>query len=118
MDSTDRCSADQWRFPAGTLWSGGSRGDNAKGDNTHGTLRLCLPYRFPRAEGAFRGMGEKFLTNPAIDTGSLSFPLYSSLGRLDLGPQLTLFYDLDAGNGPFGRGWSFSLPIITHKTDK
>src|SRR4029079_7561436 len=33
-------------------------------------------------------------------------------------PQLSLSYDSGAGNGPFGFGWSLSLPHITRKTDK
>ena len=35
-----------------------------------------------------------------------------------LWPQLSLSYDSGAGNGPFGFGWSLSLPAITRKTDK
>src|SRR5262249_49339009 len=34
------------------------------------------------------------------------------------GPQLALSYDSGVGNGPFGFGWSLSLPAITRKTDK
>jgi hypothetical protein len=34
------------------------------------------------------------------------------------GPQLSLSYDSGAGNGPFGFGWSLSVPSITRKTDK
>ena len=37
---------------------------------------------------------------------------------LGLWPQLSLSYDSGAGNGPFGFGWSLSLPAITRKTDK
>ncbi|MGH7847679.1 MAG: SpvB/TcaC N-terminal domain-containing protein, partial [Candidatus Binatia bacterium] len=33
-------------------------------------------------------------------------------------PQLSLAYDSGTGNGPFGFGWSLSLPSITRKTDK
>ena len=51
-------------------------------------------------------------------TGSLSVPIYASPGRAGFGPQLTLTYDSGAGNGPFGLGWSLSLPAITRKTEK
>ena len=39
-------------------------------------------------------------------------------GPLGLRPALSLSYDSGAGNGPFGFGWSLSLPAITRKTDK
>jgi hypothetical protein len=46
-------------------------------------------------------------------------PLKAALsGRSGFGPQLSLSYDSRAGNGPFGFGWSLSLPSITRKTDK
>src|SRR5205085_9257959 len=68
--------------------------------------------------GAIRGMGEKFAANPVTGTGSLSVPIPASPGRSGFGPQLSLSYDSGAGNGPFGLGWSLSLPSITRKTDK
>ncbi|MEJ7870920.1 MAG: SpvB/TcaC N-terminal domain-containing protein, partial [Rubrobacteraceae bacterium] len=63
-------------------------------------------------------MGEKFAANPVSGTGSLSVPIYTSPGRSGFGPQLSLSYDSGAGNGPFGFGWSLSVPSITRKTDK
>ena len=45
-------------------------------------------------------------------------PIATSPGRSGFGPQLSLSYDSGAGNGPFGFGWSLSLPAITRKTDK
>jgi Salmonella virulence plasmid 65kDa B protein len=63
-------------------------------------------------------MGEKFSANPVTGTGSMSVPIYTSPGRSGIGPQLSLSYDSGAGNGPFGMGWSLSVPSITRKTDK
>jgi RHS repeat-associated protein len=63
-------------------------------------------------------MGEKFSANPVTGTGSMSVPIYTSPGRSGFGPRLSLSYDSGAGNGPFGFGWSLSLPAITRKTDK
>ena len=63
-------------------------------------------------------MGEKFAANPVTGTGSMSVPIATSPGRSGFGPQLALSYDSGAGNGPFGFGWSLSLPSITRKTDK
>ena len=63
-------------------------------------------------------MGEKFAANPVTGTGSMSVPIATSPGRSGFDPQLALSYDSGAGNGPFGFGWSLSLPSITRKTDK
>lgn len=72
----------------------------------------------PRGGGAIRGIGEKFAANPVTGTGAMTVPLATSPGRGGFGPQLTLSYDSGSGNGPFGFGWSLSIPAITRKTDK
>src|SRR5215813_8834219 len=72
----------------------------------------------PTGGGAIRSVGEKFAANPATGTGSMTVPIATSPGRSGFGPQLSLSYDSGAGNGPFGFGWSLSLPAITRKTDK
>jgi RHS repeat-associated protein len=72
----------------------------------------------PKGGGAIRGIGEKFAANPVTGTGSLNVPIFMTPGRSGFGPQLSLSYDSGAGNGPFGFGWSISLPSITRKTDK
>ncbi|MFM8278094.1 MAG: SpvB/TcaC N-terminal domain-containing protein [Cyanobium sp.] len=72
----------------------------------------------PKGGGAIRGLGEKFAANPVTGTGSMTVPIATSPGRSGFGPQLSLSYDSGAGNGPFGFGWSLSLPAITRKTDK
>ena len=72
----------------------------------------------PKGGGAIRGIGEKFAANPVTGTGSMSVPIATSPGRSGFGPQLSLPYDSGAGNGPYGFGWSLSLPSITRKTDK
>jgi hypothetical protein len=72
----------------------------------------------PKGGGAIHGIGEKFAAHPVTGTGSMSVPLATSPGRSGFGPQLSLSYDSGSGNGPFGFGWSLSLPAITRKTDK
>jgi len=72
----------------------------------------------PKGGGAIRGIGEKFAANPVTGTGSMTVPIATSPGRSGFGPQLSLSYDSGSGNGPFGFGWSLSLPSITRKTDK
>ena len=72
----------------------------------------------PTGGGAIRDMGEKFSVNPATGTGTLTVPVPVSPSRSGFTPQLSLSYDSGAGNGPFGIGWSLSVPAITRKTDK
>ncbi len=83
-------------------------------DNQFSAHTISLPH----GGGAIRGIGEKFGVNPVTGTSSLSIPLVTSKARAGFEPQLTLSYDSGSGNGPFGFGWSLSLPMITRKTDK
>lgn len=72
----------------------------------------------PKGGGAIRGIGEKFSVNPVTGTGAFTVPVFTSPGRADFFPKLSLSYDSGAGNGPFGLGWHFSIPSVTRKTDK
>jgi RHS repeat-associated protein len=72
----------------------------------------------PKGGGAISGIGEKFAANPVTGTGSMTVPVFTSPGRSGFGPQLSFSYDSGAGNGPFGFGWTLSVPSITRKTDK
>lgn len=94
--------------------SSGSSGAKNSSDHLIATPSLSLP----KGGGAIRGIGEKFSVNPANGTASLSVPIYASPGRSGFGPQLSLSYDSGNGNGPFGIGWTLSIPSITRKTDK
>ena len=93
--------------------------DNKSEKNNSGKSPNVVPQlSLPKGGGAIRGMGEKFSANPVTGTGSISVPIFASPGRSSFGPQLNLSYDSGSGNGPFGLGWSLSLPTITRKTDK
>ena len=86
---------------------------------TAGQSSSAIPsISLPKGGGAIRGIGEKFAANPVTGTGSLNVPISTTPGRSGFGPQLSLSYDSGSGNGPFGFGWSLSLPSITRKTDK
>ena len=100
--------------------TGDSQGKGAQADSSAGSkFGVTAPaITLPKGGGAVRGMGEKFAANPVTGTGSVSVPIATSPGRSGFGPQLSLSYDSGAGNGPFGFGWSLSLPAITRKTDK
>jgi len=94
-----------------------SSDDKTKYSDDH--FRVEAPQlNLPKGGGAIRGMGEKFAANPVSGTGSLTVPIFTSPGRSGFGPQLSLTYDSGSGNGPFGFGWSLSLPSISRKTDK
>lgn len=96
----------------------GSDSKKADGQSTDPELIKSPTISLPKGGGAIRGIGEKFAANPVTGSGSMSVPIATSPGRSGFGPQLSLSYDSGAGNGPFGFGWSFSLPSITRKTDK
>src|SRR5258707_8082716 len=92
---------------------------DASSQGSANTYSSSLPsISLPKGGGAIRGMGEKFAANPVTGTGSMTVPIATSPGRSGFGLQLALSYDSGAGNGPFGFGWTLSLPAITRKTDK
>lgn len=71
----------------------------------------------PKGGGAIKGIGETFQPNLFSGTGNFNIPIFTSPGRGGFGPQLTLQYSTGNGNGPFGLGWSLSIPRITRKTE-
>lgn len=92
--------------------SSSDKSQSSISDSSAPTIQL------PKGGGAIRGMGEKFAANPVTGTGSMTVPIPTSPGRAGFGPQLSLAYDSGSGNGPFGFGWSLSLPSMARKTDK
>jgi RHS repeat-associated protein len=98
---------------------GGQRDEQPKAASGEDSFAGSAPaLTLPKGGGAIRGIGEKFAANPVTGTGSVSVPIATSPGRSGFGPQLSLSYDSGAGNGPFGFGWSLSLPSITRKSEK
>jgi RHS repeat-associated protein len=96
-----------------------SENDNENSQAAPEKSSLSAPrLSLPKGGGAIRGIGEKFAANPVTGTGSFTVPIFTSPGRSGFGPQLSLSYDSGSGNGPFGFGWTLSLPAITRKTDK
>lgn len=85
---------------------------------TKDLLQSVPKVELPKGGGAIRSIGEKFRANPATGTASFTVPIALSPGRNGASPGLALSYDSGAGNGPFGMGWSLSLPSIKRKTDK
>lgn len=92
-----------------------ARNDSAKPSVFSGALPSIVQ---PKGGGAIKGIGEKFAANPATGSGTMNVPIALSPGRSGFGPNLSLSYDSSTGNGPFGFGWSLSLPSIARRTAK
>ena len=77
-----------------------------------------LPSPCPKAAALSAAWAKSSTSTRSPAAGALSVPIATSPGRAGFDPELSLSYDSGAGNGPFGFGWSLSLPTITRKTDK
>jgi hypothetical protein len=87
------------------------------GSNTDATAGGSV-ISLPSGGGAIGGLGEKFSADLFTGTGNFSVPITLPAGRNGLQPQVTLGYSTGTGNGPFGLGWSSSLPGVAHKTSQ
>jgi hypothetical protein len=72
----------------------------------------------PQGGAALHGIGEKFSPDLYTGTGNFTVPLALPPGRNGFQPQLNLAYSSGNGNGPFGLGWSLSIPGVSRKTAK
>jgi RHS repeat-associated protein len=72
----------------------------------------------PKGGGAFNGIGEKFSADLYTGTGTFTIPIALPAGRNGFRPALSLDYSAGNGNGPFGLGWSLSVPGVSRKTSK
>ena len=70
----------------------------------------------PQGGGAVAGIGEKFAPDLHTGTGNASVPIALPPGRHGFEPELTLTYSSGSGTGPFGLGWSLSVPGVTRTT--
>jgi RHS repeat-associated protein len=83
---------------------------------TSGTAEQVIA--LPKGGGAVRGIGEKFSPDLHTGTGNLTVPVEIPAGRGGFQPSLSLGYSSGSGNGPFGLGWSFSVPGVTRQTSR
>jgi RHS repeat-associated protein len=72
----------------------------------------------PEGGGALHGIGETFSPDLHTGTGNFTVPLALPPGRNGFQPQLSLVYSTGNGNGPFGLGWSLSIPGVCRKTSR
>jgi len=56
------------------------------------------------------------VVNPFTGIASLELPIFTPPCLSGFSPSISLTYNSNSGNGPFGLGWSLSLPSITRKT--
>src|SRR6266700_2660162 len=84
--------------------------------NTSGTSEQVIS--LPKGGGALHGIGEKFSPDLHTGTGNFTVPIALPPGRNGFQPQLSLAYSTGNGNGPFGLGWSLSVPGVSRKTSK
>ncbi len=84
--------------------------------NTSGTSEQVIS--LPKGGGALHGIGEKFSPDLFTGTGNFTVPIALPPGRNGFQPQLNLVYSTGNGNGPFGLGWSLSIPGVSRKTSK
>lgn len=84
--------------------------------NKSGTSNQVIS--LPQGGGALKGIGEKFSPDLHTGTGNFTVPIALPPGRNGFQPQLNIVYSTGNGNGPFGLGWSLSIPGVSRKTSK
>ncbi|HJU05378.1 MAG TPA: SpvB/TcaC N-terminal domain-containing protein [Nitrospiraceae bacterium] len=72
----------------------------------------------PQGGGALHGIGETFSPDLHTGTGNFTVPIAMPPGRNGFQPQLSLLYSTGNGNGPYGLGWSLTIPGVSRKTSK
>lgn len=70
----------------------------------------------PKGGGALHGIGETFSPDLHTGTGNFTIPIALPSGRNGFQPQFNLVYSTGTGNGPYGLGWSLSIPGVARKT--
>jgi len=83
-----------------------------------GSDRTWVPnLELPKGGGAIQPIGEKVEANAFTGSAAYTFAIPTPSAR-GVAPALGLAYGSGGGNGPFGIGWSLSVPAITRKTDR
>jgi RHS repeat-associated protein len=68
-----------------------------------------------RFGGGLRSIGDTFQPNLAMGGGSYRVPIELPAGPGGFTPKLDLVYDTGYGNGPFGLGWTLTLPFVERR---
>ena len=72
----------------------------------------------PQGGGALHGIGETFSPDLHTGTGNFTVPITMPSERNGFQPQISLVYSTGNGNGPYGLGWSLTIPGVSRKTSK
>ena len=72
----------------------------------------------PQGGGALHGIGETFAPDLHTGTSNFTVPIALPPGRNGFQPQLSLVYSTGNSNGPYGLGWSLTIPGVSRKTSK
>src|SRR5215203_5255532 len=72
----------------------------------------------PKGGGALQGIGATFSPDLHTGTGNFTVPIALPPGRNGFQPQLSLTYSTGQGNGPYGLGWSLTIPGVSRQTLK
>ena len=72
----------------------------------------------PTGGGSLSGIGEKFAPDLHTGTGNFTIPIALPSGRNGFQPEINLVYSTGNPSGPFGLGWSLSIPNVSRKTSK
>src|SRR3954452_3671563 len=83
-----------------------------KNNNSSQTITL------PQGGGALHGIGETFSPDLHTGTGNFTVPIALPPGRNGFQPQISLVDGTGQGNGPYGLGWSLTIPGVSRKTSK
>jgi len=112
-------AAPQPEQSAGESGPQASRGSSEEQQTAPAQEQPWVPkVQMPQGGGAIQGMGETFEANAFTGSGSMSIPIATSPGRGAVAPSLGISYASGSGNGPFGLGWSMSVPGIMRKTEQ
>src|SRR5829696_8108685 len=99
------------------MW-GGIRADKERATMGGQSAPPSQVISLPKGGGALSGIGETFSPDLHTGTGNFTVPIAIPPGRNGFQPQLSLVYSTGNGNGPYGLGWSLSIPGVSRKTSK
>ncbi|KAH8690093.1 virulence plasmid 65kDa B protein-domain-containing protein, partial [Talaromyces proteolyticus] len=110
------------RYPEGAPGTGGSSPFGAASNSVTTTGNPILPLLASAVDSgrqAVQQAASPLRVEAATGAASLSIPIYVSPGRdPTTTPSLELTYSSHAANGPFGLGWSLTVPCISRKTTR
>ena len=78
---------------------------------------LLSQISLPKVAEDITGLGESLRCDPFSGASVLTVPVFTTQCR-EFFPQLALSYESSSGNGPYGLGFSISIPNISRQTQR